>query len=347
MARLKTLNQMIAQNENLLNFVVVPSDVTDINVTALKQAIVRRCGDVEPYYQRDTDFQLFGALWFNSHKFLFAHAVALWNATYNPIENYDRTETETIESTRTGERDNTDTHSGTDSTTRTNSRENRDTYSGADTTTRETSRTNADTHGGTDTTTTSGTRNNSDAHSGTDTTTRNLTDNTTTNRETGIAGFNSSDYSDANNEDETSTATKTGTEALQHGETITSAETTSGTETLQHGETISSTESTSGSDLLEYGKSVLTNETTSGNESLFHGHKIESSGTDSEDSEVTRNSRIHGNIGVTTAQQMIEAELELANRFWIYDYIASAFESDNFITVYRSYYDGSQFDDIQ
>ena len=275
MTRLKTLNQMIAQNENLLNFVVVPSDIPDLNATALKQAIVRRCGDVEPYYQRETDFQLFGALWFNSHHFLFSHAVALWNATYNPIENYDRTETETIESTRTGERGNTDTHSGTDATT------------------------------------TTGTRNNSDAHSGTDTTTRNLTDSTITNRETGIAGFNSSAYSDANSEDETSTITKTGTEALQHGETITTTETTGGTE------------------------------------SLAHGHTIVSSGTDSEDSEVTRNSRIHGNIGVTTAQQMIEAELELANRFWIYDYIASAFESDNFITVYRAYYDGRQFDDIQ
>lgn len=275
MARLKTLNQMIAQNENLLNFVVVPSDITDINETALKQAIVRRCGDVEPYYQRDTDFQLFGALWFNSHHFLFAHAVKLWNATYNPIENYDRTETETVESTRAGERDYTDTHSGTDETT------------------------------------SSGTRNESGAHGGTDTTTRNLTDSATTNRETGIAGFNSSDYSDANKEDETSTTTKTGTEALQHGETI------------------------------------LTDESTSGTDRLNYGHRIESSGKDSEDSEVTRNSRIHGNIGVTTAQQMIEAELELANRFWIYDYIASAFESDNFITVYRSYYDGSQFDDIQ
>ena len=266
---------MISQNENLLNFVVVPSDITDINETALKQAIVRRCGDVEPYYQRDTDFQLFGALWFNSHKFLFSHAVALWNATYNPIENYDRTETETVESTRTNDRDNTNTHSGTDETT------------------------------------TSGTRNESGAHGGTDTTTRNLTDNATTNRETGIAGFNSTVYSDANKEDETSTTTKTGTETLQHGETI------------------------------------LTDESTSGTERLNYGHRIESYGTDSEDSKVTRNSRIHGNIGVTTAQQMIEAELELANRFWIYDYIASAFESDNFITVYRSYYDGGQFDDIQ
>lgn len=235
---LKTLNQMLAENENLLNFVSVPSDITDIDTASLKRAIIRRCGDVEPYYQKDSDFQLFGSLWFTTHKFLFAHAVELWNATYNPIENYDRTETETITGTKTEENSNTDTHSGTD------------------------------------------------------TTTKNLTDGTNVSRESDIAGFNSSTYSDANRETETGTDTHTGTESLAHGE------------------------------------------------------QIATSGTASEDSETTRNSRIHGNIGVTTAQQMIEAELALANKFWIYDYIANAFESDNFITVYKSYYDGVQFDDV-
>lgn len=237
-ATLKTINQMLAENENLLNFVTVPADITDIDTASLKLAIIRRCGDVEPYYQKDSDFQLFGALWFTTHKFLFAHAVELWNATYNPIENYDRTETETITGTKTEENSNTDTHSGTD------------------------------------------------------TTTKNLTDGTNVTRESDIAGFNSSSYSDANRETETGTDTHTGTESLAHGE------------------------------------------------------QIATSGTASEDSETTRNSRIHGNIGVTTAQQMIEAEMALANKFWIYDYIANAFESDNFITVYKSYYDGVQFDDV-
>lgn len=237
-ATLKTLNQMLAENENLLNFVTVPPDITDIDTASLKLAIIRRCGDVEPYYQKDSDFQLFGALWFTTHKFLFAHAVELWNATYNPIENYDRTETETVTGTKTEENSNTDTHSGTD------------------------------------------------------TTTKNLSDGTNVTRESDIAGFNSSTYSDANRETEIGTDTHTGTESLAHGE------------------------------------------------------QIATSGTASEDSETTRNSRIHGNIGVTTAQQMIEAELALANKFWIYDYIANAFESDNFITVYKSYYDGVQFDDV-
>lgn len=291
MARLKTLNQMIAQNENLLNFVVVPSDIPDLNETALKQAIVRRCGDVEPYYQKPADFTLFGTLWFNTHDFLFAHALEIWKATYNPIENYDRIEEETINGTRETTGSNTDTHSGTDRTTTSGTRD------------------VTDTNSGTDTTTTSGSKSGSDTHSGTDT----LTDNVT--RETEIAGFNSSGYSDANKETET------------------------GTHATAHGESIAHTEQSSGSEAIAHGHVVTTDEDTTGSESVQHGHIVTSGSEGTEETATARDSHIHGNIGVTTAQQMLESEMELASKFWIYDYIASAFETDNFITTYNSYYD--------
>lgn len=296
MERLKTLNQMLTDNPNLLVFANVPAaHATELDSTALKTAIIRRCGDVAPYYQTAGDFSLYGALWFETHKFLFDHAVNVWNATYNPIENYDRIEEETTSGTRETTGENTDTHSGTDSRT-----------------TSETHDTD-ETHSGTDTTTTSGTKSGSDTHSGTDT----LTDNVT--RENQIAGFNSSDYSDANEE------TETGTHSTQHGEVITKSETDNGSEAVLHGHTVSTEEETSGSDALSY------------------GHTIASASESAEETETTRQSHIHGNIGVTTAQQMIEAELSLANKFWIYDYIASAFETDNFITVYNSYWEGEQW----
>ena len=294
MTRMKTLNQLLTDNPNLLSFVVVPTaQAEDLDSATLKTAIIRRCGDVAPYYQKAADFTLFGTMWFNTHSFLFAHALEVWNATYNPIENYDRREDETVTGTREGTRSGSDTHSGTDTTTTSGNKS------------------GSDAHTGTDTTTTSGSSSGSDAHTGTDT----LTDTVT--RENEIAGFNSSAYSDANKE------TENGTHATLHGETITKSEQTSGSESLQHGETIT------------------TSEQSSGSESLAHGHVITTAGTDSEETENTRESHIHGNIGVTTAQQMIEAELNLADKFWIYDYIASAFETDNFITVYDSYYESS------
>ena len=279
MSRLKTLNQLLTDNPNILSFVTVPAAYSEqLDSATLKTAIIRRCGDVEPYYQKPADFTLFGNMWFTSHEFLFAHAVGVWESTYNPIENYDRYEEETISGTRSETTENTDTHSGTD------------------------------------TTTTSGTRNNTDTHSGTDTTTTSGT------RESEIAGFNSSGYSDANKE------TTSGSEALLHGEAITSAETTSGSEAVQHGEAITSAE------------------TTSDSESTQHGHKIDSAGESAEENETEREAHVHGNIGITTAQQMLSAEIDLASKFWIYDYIASAFETDNFITVYNSYYDGGMWE---
>lgn len=48
----------------------------------------------------------------------------------------------------------------------------------------------------------------------------------------------------------------------------------------------------------------------------------------------TRKSNIHGNIGVTTNQQMIEQELELLRHFDIYGYIAELFENDNMLLIY-------------
>ena len=292
MTQMKTLNQMLTDNPNLLTFVTVPQSAQeDLDAATLKTAIIRRCGDVEPYYQKPADFTLFGTMWFNTHDFLFAHALEIWKATYNPIENYDRNESETTSSTKSGTHSNTDTHSGTDTVT-----------TGG-------TRSNTDTHSGTDTVTTGGTRSNTDTHSGTDTVTDNVT------RENEIAGFNSSTYSDANKE------TESGTHGTAHGHVITTSEQTSGSEATAHGHAITTAEQESGS------------------ETTAHGHVITTSGTDGETDAGTRTSRIHGNIGVTTAQQMLESEMELASKFWIYDYIASAFETDNFITTYNSYYD--------
>lgn len=107
---------------------------------------------------------------------------------------------------------------------------------------------------------------------------------------------------------------------------------TSGSDTFNRGETIESQVSAfntsaysnndkeihSGSDSTQYGK----------NEKFTHG-KI----TDNVGGEVTK-SHLHGNIGVTTNQQMIEAELQLLKNFNIYDWIASQVENDLFLTIY-------------
>ena len=59
---------------------------------------------------------------------------------------------------------------------------------------------------------------------------------------------------------------------------------------------------------------------------LTHGEKIADAGT--------RTSRIHGNIGVTTSQQMLESELDLVPRLNFYRYLAEEFKRRFCVLVY-------------
>ena len=59
---------------------------------------------------------------------------------------------------------------------------------------------------------------------------------------------------------------------------------------------------------------------------LTHGEKIADAGS--------RTSRIHGNIGVTTSQQMLESELDLVPRVNFYRYLAEEFKRRFCILVY-------------
>ena len=56
--------------------------------------------------------------------------------------------------------------------------------------------------------------------------------------------------------------------------------------------------------------------------------------TDKSSGKDTYTEHTHGNIGVTTNQQMIEQELELLRHFDIYDWIAAKLENELFIQVY-------------
>lgn len=150
---------------------------------------------------------------------------------------------------------------------------------------------------GTDTEAHSGT--DSVAHSGTDTEAHSGTD-TTTNE---ISAFNATGYQ-ADNKSSTLHGESIGT---TYGHSI-------GT---THGESIGTT----------YGKSE---DTTYGNTltRTYQNDKNDHVGQDT--FEVFR----HGNIGVTTNQQMINEELNLLAHFDVYSWIAEQFEKDNMIMLY-------------
>ena len=155
-------------------------------------------------------------------------------------------------------------------------------------------------HGGTDQRDEShtGTDERDIGHTGTDTTTDT------------VSAFNSSTYQPDRQSE------------LLHGETI--------DDDLTHGETID--------DDITYGHTI--------DDDTTWGHKIDddvtygktstknSSVTDESSGKDTYTEHTHGNIGVTTNQQMIEQELELLRHFDIYDWIAAKLENELFIQVY-------------
>lgn len=165
---------------------------------------------------------------------------------------------------------------------------------------KKTSSSGSDTHSGKDERdlTNSGTDVHDIRHTGTDATREaHAGSDITTNT---VSAFNASDYQPDSRSD------------LQHGEEIIG-------DTI-YGHTIN--------DGLIHGHRV--------DDDTTYGHKIDRTGSISEETSGTDKyvEHTHGNIGVTTNQEMIEQELQLLRHFDVYDWIAAKLENELFIQVY-------------
>ena len=315
---------------SLFSEMVYPSGFTSDEKQTTVGNILADCAELECLYT-DPDFmKTMIGLWSKLNISVWERIFTASQLEYNPIENYNRTELETIAD------DRTDTHSGNDvnKLTGTDTRllDNTQTHSGSDT------HTTSETHTGTDTHTTSeihtgtDTHTTSETHSGTDTHTTSETHSGTDTTTNSITAY------DAN------TQYVHDTSAVLHGHAI------SGSDALAHGESISGSDalayghSVSGSDALAHGESI------SGSDALAHGHKIVDDGSDSitygktetlthgetivHDGDITRNSHISGNIGVTTSQQMLEQEIEISAKLNVIKMIVDSFKERFCILVY-------------
>ena len=200
--------------------------------------IVLETAELECIYPTPVFLKTAIGLWSNVQFLTWDRVYTAMNLEYNPIENYDRQETETTTGTRA--------HSGKDTTTRSG-------------TVSETGSTTGSTQG-------------TASESG-----------TTTNK---IAGFDSNTLVDHDS--------STGSNTRQASDSSTGSSTRSGTD--------------------------------SSTQELTHGEQIADSGS--------RTSRIRGNIGVTTSQQMLQSELDIAPNLNIYKYITADFRKRFCIEVY-------------
>ena len=267
-----------------------------------QQLFVQNCvlelAELEVIYPNPSFMKFAIGAWSSKERPTWDH---IWEASlleYNPIENYDRQESTTDVT------DGTRQHTGTDTTTNT----------GTDTTTN--TGTDTTTNSGTDTVTNSGKDTTQD--SGTDTTSSNGSvtntgSDVTTNK---VAAFNSNTLVDhdsstlAHGHGQSTSDTTNVTHGLKQELTHGHVEATQHghVEALQHGHV----------EALQHGHTQATQ----------HGEKID------DDITVTRTSRTHGNIGVTTTQQMLEQELLVRPKLNIINIMIESFKNRFCILVY-------------
>lgn len=250
-------------DNTLLNTLVYPGGMDG---EKLKNAILLETAELEVVYPDPRFFKTAINLWSNIRLDTWNRIYHAANLVYNPIENYDRYETE--------ESGNTRQHSGVDSTS--------ESVQGSSVTDGENTRTISNT--------TSNTNSNSSQGSGSDS-------QTTTNE---ITAF------DSNTLVTHDRSSATGQNSSTLTQTETQSGTQSGTDTLTDDTTVTNTESKTGS--------------------FTHGEQIEDS--------ASRESHIHGNIGVTTSQQMLESEISISEKLNVYDYIVQEFKRRFCILVY-------------
>lgn len=294
--------------------------------------LLTETAELEVLYPNPVVFKNLVGVWSSKQIDIWNRLYATTQYKYNPIENYDRNETGSEGDTgRT-------THSGTDTTADTT------TYGGTD------GRTEAIMHGGSDTNT------RKMEEGGTDTVTRQRAEGGTEGESTTsqmaqggqdvvtgsdtkghwIAGFNPSTpvapddglLKQTRDQDDTTTTTAYGkTESDNSSKTTNFGKTENGSDTASYGKTENE------SDTTAYGKTENVTETRTYGQTvqkagnMTHGEQIATT------NEGSHTLHAHGNIGVTTTQELIreQRDVELFN---LYDIIIEDFKMRFCILIY-------------
>ena len=341
-----------------------------LNIDLLKSYIMLRCGLLQPIYGEPILFKMQTKMWFDANQWRMEHLVKMLLADYNPAENifehdewteehsgtdtnggedtFEHGETHTLSGDDTFEHGEVHTLSGDDTFEHGETH----TLSGDDEFKHgETHTLSGDDefkHGETHTLSGDDEFKHGETHtlSGTD------TDTDTTSNEHTVSAYNSSAYQ-ADSMDQ-----KGGTVTTDYGKTDTASgtdtttygkkDTASGTDTTTYGKTDTAsgtdtttygkTDTASGTDTTTYGKT----DTASGTDTTTYGKTDTASGTDTttygktfthgEVIDYTRDR--HGNVGVKSSSDLMQEELDLLERFNVYDTLASWFEKANMIQVY-------------
>lgn len=302
-----------------------------LDKNTLVDNLLAETAELEVLYPNPVVFKNLVGVWSAKNIDVWNKLYATTQYEYNPIENYDRYETGTSDGS------GSTTHSGTDATTEStmfggiDGRTESTMHGGSDSVTRQLAT------GGTDTTTTQKAEGGTQGEQTTGQIAMGGTDSVTGADTKGhwIAGFDSSPsgtddglVKQTRDQDDATTTTQYGkTEANSGSSTTSFGKTESGSDAIAYGRT------ESGSDTTQYGKTESITEqktygqTISKTGGLTHGEQIRTS------EEGSHELHAHGNIGVTTTQQMIEQERRI-DLFNLYDIIIEDFKMRFCILIY-------------
>lgn len=307
----------------LFNDIILPSG---IDKGILTECIYEDGADFGVIYTDPPFFKNRVEGWFRRKYDTFQKWNDVLNSTYNPIENYDRIEdwTDTGTSSETGTRSDVGT-SHTEGETHDNLQEQ-----------------------------TTGTSSDSETQSGRTQTDNNSTDNLVkTNREVTDQDGTSATRASAHNTSETTvSAFNDGSYAPSQKVAVNSGEFLATgqpdkTDTTTTNDVIvtnngTDTRTIQGQEVEQTSGTTTGSGTTSGTRAVIESGTSETNGrttltsdtTGSRENEGVHSGRIHGNIGVTTTQHMIEEEIQLRHNFNIYSMISDCFCDEFLIKVY-------------
>lgn len=265
-----------------------------LDMQRVRGAIVMRCGLMTPIFSEPEVQRAATQQFFFENRWNFEHILKILNAEYSPIENV----AEWRDENQTGENIHVKEHEFND----------REENSGIDGRTIQESGQDIESESGQTVNAESGTTQNAEGGS-----TQN-TEGGTTVTTYEISAENAETYQADRREN------------VQHGRTDTA--THGKTDTTTHGKTDTTTHGKT--DTTEYGKTVQ--------DDLTHGKITERSGgtkiTDTDSGDRGLHFFRHGNIGVTTNQDMINQELDLLERFNPYRFIAELYEKEFMLGIY-------------
>ena len=288
MSRGATLSIMGLYNNDptVLDMMVFPDGFTDAQKETTKENILVECAEFEFLYPAPEVAKTIIGIWSRKELPYWNRVYAASQAEYNPIENYRRNETETVEDGRTEEHSGNDVSraSGTDTDARTG--------------TETLNRTGTDTNTASGSDTNSGSSSSTDTNSGTDTVNNKVT------------GYDSNTLVAHDSSD------------TIHGHVVTNA--AQGSNTQQYGRVDTQQHNTQDQNTLNTLETFVHGKT----DTLSHGEKIEHEGTSE------RTMLAYGNIGVTTSQEMLTQELELAKIIEVIPIIIESFKNRFCLMVY-------------